>query len=771
MSANQRLGPYELQQRFNSSALIEVWKAFDVHQRRYVTLYIHHVPAQVSADTVAQFESRMQVVGELHHPNIAQVLDIRLLQATNTGEQGILVVTEYIEGSTLGDYIRTTTASGQAATPDEIVRMLTPLCAAIDYAHQQGIVHGAIKPDHLLLDKNNAPADMPGVPKLVAFCTRYLYPPLALELSDACYTAPEQAQGYIDNPQSDIYALGILLYEICTGTLPFQGDTAAEILMQQMHTNPTSPALINPHLLPALTAIILRCLAKDPRARFGSATAIVTALARALNIAPQNMISQSTPWQEVSQNELLSSPTYLSPKPYMTPQQPALTSNPAMPAVPLAASQTTPTEAQAVSQSPQQTNMTGQQVRTALTPAPVSQTPPAQFPAPPPKKPKVRGLFVLLAALLVIVLLATTGGWYLLNNAKGQGNKGTPPDIVGHAFFANSGQYTPNSNQGIADIIQIHLDALPDPQPNKSYYFWLLSDNNSSDFLPILLGSSANSGQVNIPYGNAQNNDLLANYSKFLVTEEDSAVTPNNPSLDKSTWRYSAAFSQIQNPQTHLSLLNHLRHLLAQDPKLKAAGLTGGLDIWLYRNALNVMVLASSLRDAQRGNPQFLRRQIVRILDYLDGSQYIKNEALPPGIDPVLIDPTVARVALLEFDIQNQEPPGYLKHIGNHLAEITQSPGVTPEQKVLATQINNDLNNVQGWLSLVHKDAQQLLKMSDQQLLSPDAQPVFNDLYIQANQAFTGRFDPNTNQAQGGISQVHAAILRLATFDIEPYHA
>src|SRR6185437_27267 len=98
-----------------------------------------------------------------------------------------------------------------------------------------------------------------------------------------------------------------------------------------------------------------------------------------------------------------------------------------------------------------------------------------------------------------------------------------------------------------------------------------------------------------------------------------------------------------------------------------------------------------------------------------------------------------AKVALLEFDDRNQFPPGYLAHIGTHLASIVHSSGVTPEQKALAIQINQSLNNVQSALTQAHKDAQQLLQMSDAQLLQPAARPLLDDLYVQANRAFTGQ--------------------------------
>src|SRR5205085_593759 len=179
------------------------------------------------------------------------------------------------------------------------------------------------------------------------------------------------------------------------------------------------------------------------------------------------------------------------------------------------------------------------------------------------------------------------------------------------------------------------------------------------------------------------------------ITEEDASPPPITPSLDTTTWRYSAAFSTTPNPAdttNHFSLLDHLRHLLSQDPKLKTAGLGGGLDIWLFRNVTKVVEQAGSARDARsqctpdpnNGACAFVRRALVRILDYLDGSAYVQARGDVPPNTRLEIDPTVARVALLEFDVVNQQPPGYLDHMGTHLRELSGSPGVTAAQRNLS---------------------------------------------------------------------------------------
>ena len=201
-------------------------------------------------------------------------------------------------------------------------------------------------------------------------------------------------------------------------------------------------------------------------------------------------------------------------------------------------------------------------------------------------------------------------------------------------------------------------------------------------------------------------------------------------------------------------------------------GLVGGLDIWLYRNTTKILEAAGAARDSQKrctpdpNNPDcnFVRREIVRILEYLDGIQYVRTD-VPPGVG---LDPIIPRVALLEFDTVNQQPPGYLRHIGTHLRELSISPGVTPAQRALAIRINQDINNVQGWLNAVHADAKTLVQMNNAQLSQPATFQTLDHMFTQANYAFVGQFDPNTGTVKEGVVQIHYNIQRLATFDVTP---
>ncbi|MBV9231490.1 MAG: serine/threonine protein kinase, partial [Chloroflexi bacterium] len=283
----QQLGKYILYERLGRGGMAEVWKALDTQLRRYVAIKILRADLRNDPQFSTRFLREAQVVASLRHPNIVQVYDFQVIRSPEAKEPLAYMVMDYIAGQNLADYIAATSWRGNYPSPQDIVYLFRIIGQAIDYAHRKGIIHRDIKPANILLDQSAVTSHSMGEPVLTDFGLVKLMssPTMSLKglwLGTPLYTSPEQAQGFTVDEYSDIYSLGVILYEICTGRRPFSGNTATAILRQHISAAPPPPEQINPAIPQALTEVILRCLAKDPEARFPSASSLAAALAQAV---------------------------------------------------------------------------------------------------------------------------------------------------------------------------------------------------------------------------------------------------------------------------------------------------------------------------------------------------------------------------------------------------------------------------------------------------------------------------------------------------------
>ncbi len=304
MSTNvQRLRKYELHERLGSNNLAEVWKAFDPELQSYVALKIFQAnlqndPAFMTRFWNLPFSQEAQKILSLHHPHIVHIHSFQISRPSESESPLAYVVMDYIDGSTLADYIRGSSYKGESPSAAEVVHLFASIGAAVDYVHQQGVIHGHIKPTNVLLDKRNTSHNRMGEPmltdigiaKLLGTSTGALN---LWKLDTPLYISPEQVQEHPTNEHSDIYCLGIILYEICTGEPPFHGENKQTIMLQHVNAMPPSPSQVQQNISPALSEVIMRGLAKDPAERFPSAASLVTALAEALDISIPKIPSPS----------------------------------------------------------------------------------------------------------------------------------------------------------------------------------------------------------------------------------------------------------------------------------------------------------------------------------------------------------------------------------------------------------------------------------------------------------------------------------------------
>src|SRR5579859_6803274 len=257
-----RLGKYEIQQFLGKGNIGEVWKAHDLSNRRDVALKTVYADLQHSdPQFLTRFMTDGQLLVALRHANLVPTLEVNVTRQEQSREITAYLVMEYIVGQTFANYLQNTSHQSNFPALSEIINFFTSLGLALDYAYQRDIVHGNLTPDNILLnqqDTSHFPGGEPmltdiGLVQILGSATNtYTKAPL--------YLSPEQAQGHPPSQRSDVYALGVILYEIYTGTVPFRGDSPTAIISQHMRTLPTPPALINPIIPSGLSEVILRAI-------------------------------------------------------------------------------------------------------------------------------------------------------------------------------------------------------------------------------------------------------------------------------------------------------------------------------------------------------------------------------------------------------------------------------------------------------------------------------------------------------------------------------
>ncbi|WP_141727693.1 hypothetical protein [Thermogemmatispora onikobensis] len=383
------------------------------------------------------------------------------------------------------------------------------------------------------------------------------------------------------------------------------------------------------------------------------------------------------------------------------------------------------------------------------------------------------GLSFLLVATLV---LGTVMALLLTHSAQTPATGSAAAISYGRLEFFNTGLTGADNTTGICDGLDIHLQNLRSPQSGQSFYAWLLRDKSQLGGALLLAKFTPVNGHLDLRYNSPNHQNLLNSYSRFLITEESAALTPDSPTADLTHWRYYAEIPQVPDPQAetvgntmvHYSNLDHLRHLLSSEPQLDQLSLHGGLSVWFFENVSKIFEWASAARGTGvPRNATEMHQALVKILDYLDGTELVSHD-VPRGT-PVLVDPTVGRVPLLTLDEKALPVPGYIRHIELDLIALTSSPHSSVTQRQLAGQIDSELNRVKANLDQVRQDARQLVHMAPKQLLASSTIPLLDDLLSQARTAFIGEVNPATGLRSGGAVWIFDHLPELAALNVAPY--
>ncbi|MFQ5923608.1 MAG: ABC transporter substrate-binding protein, partial [Anaerolineales bacterium] len=256
-SNGQSIGRYHILEQLGEGGMATVYKAFDTRLEREVALKIILPTRQQSPKFLKRFEREAKALAQLSHPNIVNIHDY--------GEHEGLpyLVMEYTPAGTLKDRL------GEAMASSEAARLLAPVARALEYAHAQKIIHRDVKPSNILITRSGEPmlSDF-GIAKVLEAEETWDLTGTGVGIGTPEYMAPEQGMGKPVDHRADIYALGIVLYEMVTGRKPFHADTPLAVLLKQVNDPLPRPRGILPDLPKSVEQVILKALAKQPEDRF-----------------------------------------------------------------------------------------------------------------------------------------------------------------------------------------------------------------------------------------------------------------------------------------------------------------------------------------------------------------------------------------------------------------------------------------------------------------------------------------------------------------------
>jgi serine/threonine-protein kinase len=260
-------GRYSVLSKIGGGGMADVWLAEDTHLQRRIALKVLHTRLAQDREFVMRFQREAESAAGLQHPNIVAVFDRGEWQGT------YYIAMQYVEGPTLKQLI------DSGITIEQGVAVIRQVLQAAGYAHRQGIIHRDLKPQNVIVDpEGKAVVTDFGIARAgVSEITQ-----TGSVMGTPHYLSPEQAQGFEVTAVSDLYSVGVMLYEVLTGRVPFEGESAVAVAMKQVSQMPQRPSSIQPRVSPALDAVVMRALEKDPGQRFQSADAFIAALDQAM---------------------------------------------------------------------------------------------------------------------------------------------------------------------------------------------------------------------------------------------------------------------------------------------------------------------------------------------------------------------------------------------------------------------------------------------------------------------------------------------------------
>ncbi len=728
------LGQYQLQDVVRHGGMATVYKAYQASLDRYVAVKV--LAGNSDAQFAARFKREAQAIAQLQHPNILPIYDY--------GEQNGLfyLVVQYIDnGTTLGDLL------GTPMEPVAALRLTVRVLAALEYAHQRGIIHRDIKPANILMPSPTWPllADF-GIAKLLNDSGGRRLTMSGIFIGTPAYVAPEQAFGSLVDARTDLYSLGVVLYEMLTGRVPFDADTPMSMLGKHAYEPPPPPRSLNPDLPPAVEPVLLRALAKDPADRYQSASLMAEALERAALQIEQarSRDRHSTLYQAAVQafeeghwdlaverlrelvtvdpdyedaadllaaaqaaqvrtktearqqldevqrrRKSLSSPVVVPPAPGPSPPAPG-----------------TPPPAPEEQAAPPAASVPHEVAPAAARKTSLPTAQPQHGEATPAAYPVLATRTVgprnrmWLAAIGLAVLVLGGGLLFGLNRLlagtgtpSGTGTP-TPPDAAMEIGSDQSAVATLrfSDRAKMLDEVTLVIDKLPAPAAGTTYAAWLLGQGGEQRQLLATLSLDA-AGRGEVVYHDPDGQNLLQRFNRMEITTEP--VPDPNPAPSGNVV-YAGRIPPLA--------LMHLQHLLLGfDDTPDHVGLTVGL----LQQATVLNTTAKELMTAQQvGDLATLRRDAEGLVNLIAGPGGEGGGDLDG--DGTITNPGDGFGLLL-----NGKNAGYIEGTLDHAKFAAEQPDATAHIKLHAAHVEVAAENLSGWAVELRDRAAQLAAAAD----------------------------------------------------------
>jgi len=281
MLTGQTLGPYRFTEKLGRGGMATVYKAFESGLDRYVAVKVMRQYLTSDPEFKTRFQREAKAIARLDHPNIMPVYGYGEEQGLN------YIATRYVDGGTLKEIM------GQPLPLEQTVKIISGVARALGYAHQRGVVHRDVKPANVLLASGDWPllADF-GLARMMESVTHVTQ--TGVGMGTPTYMSPEQGEGKEIDGRSDIYSLGIMLYEMLTGEAPFQADTPVGVVVQHITAPLPLPRKVNPEIPEAMERVILKAVAKNPEDRYQTTDELIGDMEKVLAGMPVKALSTSS---------------------------------------------------------------------------------------------------------------------------------------------------------------------------------------------------------------------------------------------------------------------------------------------------------------------------------------------------------------------------------------------------------------------------------------------------------------------------------------------